>query len=138
MNHQNIKFLHSLGDGQLEEIISYNKLSNLVKESMAAKKSGQSEFSSYSGIVDHQGPLNDPKYHGSSYNLLVDWDDGTQMWELLNMIAKQDPVTLAKYDHDHDLLNKPGWKFLWRTAKCHQFVNAIMNAIKRRGMANQV
>ena len=60
------------------------------------------------------------------------------MWELLNMIAKQDPVTLAKYAHDHDLLNKPGWKFLRRTAKRHQFVNAIMNEIKKRGMANQV
>ena len=35
------------------------------------------------------------------------------------MMAKQDPVTLARYAHDHDLLNKPGWKFLWRTAKCH-------------------
>ena len=140
MNHQKIKFLLSLGDGQLEEIISYNKLSNLVTESMAAEESGQSEFSSYSGIVDHQGPLksHDPKYHGSSYNVLVDWDDGMQMWEMLNMIAKQDPVSLAKYAHDHDLLNKPGWKFLRWTAKSYQFVNVIMNAIKRRGMANQV
>ena len=102
---------------------------------MAAKESGQSEFSSYSGIVDHQGPLksHDPKYRGSLYNVLVDWDDGMQMWEPLNMIAKQDPVTLTKYAHDHDLLNKPGWKFLQRTAKRYQFVNVIMNAIKRRG-----
>ena len=38
MNHQKIKFLLSLGDGQLKEIISYNKLSNLVTELMAAKE----------------------------------------------------------------------------------------------------
>ena len=31
-NHQQIKFLLSLGDGQLEEIISYNELSNLVND----------------------------------------------------------------------------------------------------------
>ena len=88
---------------------------------MAAEESGQSEFSSYSGIVDHQGLLksHNPKYHGSSYNVLVAWDDSMQMWELLNVIAKQDPVTLARYAHDHDLLNKPGWKFLWQTAKHH-------------------
>ena len=43
MNHQKIKFLLSLGDRELEEIISYNKLSDLVTESMAAKNSGQSE-----------------------------------------------------------------------------------------------
>ena len=60
------------------------------------------------------------------------------MWELLNMMAKQDLVTLARYAHDPDLLNKPGWKFLQQTAKHHRFVNVIMNAIKRRGMANQV
>ena len=32
-------------------------------------------------------------------------------------MAKQDPVTLARYAHDNDLLNEPGWKFLRRTAK---------------------
>ena len=85
MNHQKIKFLLSLGDRQLEEIISYNELSDLVTELMVAKESGQSEFSSYSRIVDHQGPLklHDQKYCGSSYNVLIAWDDGTQMWELL-------------------------------------------------------
>ena len=121
MNHQKIEFLLSLGDGQLEEIISYNELSNLVTESMAAKESGQSECFSYSGIADHQGPLkaHGPKYCGSSYNVLVTWDDSMQTWEPLNMMAKQDPVTLARYAHDHDLLNKPGWKFLRQTAKHH-------------------
>ena len=140
MNHQKIKFLLSLGDRQLEEIISYNELSDLVTELMAAKESGQSECFLYSRIADHQGPLkaHDLKYHGSSYNVLVTWDDGMQTWEPLNMMVKQDPVMLARYAHDHDLLNKPGWKFLRWTAKHHQFVNVIMNAIKRRGMANQV
>ena len=32
-------------------------------------------------------------------------------------MAKQDPVTLARYAHDNGLLNEPGWKFLRRTAK---------------------
>ena len=83
MNHEKIKFLLSLGDRELEEIISYNELSDLVTELMAAKESGQSECFSYSGIADHQGPLkaHGPKYHGSSYNVLVMWDDGMQTWE---------------------------------------------------------
>ena len=107
---------------------------------MAAKESGQSECFSYSGITNHQGPLkaHDLKYHGSLYNVLVTWDDSMQMWVPLNMMVKQDPVMLARYAHDHDLLNKPGWKFLQQTTKRHRFVNVIMNAIKRRGMANQV
>ena len=97
-NHNQIKFLLSLGDGQLEEIVSYNELSNLVTKSMAAKESGQQDVMPYSGILDHQGPLkqHDPRYKGSLYNVLVNWDDGTQMWEPLNIIGKQDPITLAQ------------------------------------------
>ena len=73
-NHQQIKFLLALGDGKLEEIISHNELSNLVTESLSAKESGQQDLISYAGILDDQGPLksHDPKYKGSSYNVLVD------------------------------------------------------------------
>ena len=96
-NHQQIKFLLVLGDDKLEKIISYNEHSDLVTESLAAKESGQQDIISYAGILDHQGPLknHDSKYKGSSYNVLVDWDDKTQMWEPLNTMAKEDPGTLA-------------------------------------------
>ena len=56
-NHDQIKFLLALGDGQFEELISYNELSSLVTELMATKESGQQDVASYSGILDHQGPL---------------------------------------------------------------------------------
>ena len=73
-NHQQIKFLLALGDGKLEEIMSYNELNDLVTESLAAKESGQQDLISYVGILDHQGPLknHDPKYKGSSYNVFED------------------------------------------------------------------
>ena len=139
-NHQQIKFLLVLGDGKLEEIISYNELIDLVTESLAAKESGQQDLISYAGILDHQGPLesHDPKYKGSSYNVLVDWDDKTQMWEPLNTMAKQDPVTLACYAHDNGLLSEPGWKFLCHIAKCQWFLNVIVNSVKRHTDPNQV
>ena len=47
----------------------------------------------------------------------MDWDDGTQTWEPLNVIVKQDPITLAWDAFDNGLLNKPGWKFLCHMAK---------------------
>ena len=77
-NHGQIKFLIALCDSQLEEIISYNELSDLAMESLQAKESGHHEFMHYSGILDHQQPLksHDPKYKGSSYNVRVNWDDG--------------------------------------------------------------
>ena len=139
-NHNQIKFLLALGDGQLEELISYNELSDLVTESMATKESGQQDIASNSEILDRQGPLkaHNPQYKGSSYNVLVSWDDGSQTWDPINLIGKQDPVTIARYGHDNGLLNKPGWKFLQCTAKRQRFINVIMNAIKRRNDANQV
>ena len=99
---------------------------------MVAKESRQQDAMPYSGILDHQGPLkqHDPRYKGSSYNVLVNWDDGTQTWEPLNIIGKQDPVTLAQNDHDNGLLNQPGWKFLHRTAKCQRFLNTVLNSAK--------
>ena len=54
------------------------------------------------------------------------------------MMAKQDPVTIACYTHDHGLLEQPSWKFLCRIAKCQCFVNSIMNAIKCCKDPNQV
>ena len=52
-NHSQIKFLLALSDGQLEEIISYNELSDLVTESLTAKESGQQDVIPFSGIKDH-------------------------------------------------------------------------------------
>ena len=55
-NHQQIKFLLALGDGKLEEIISYNELNNLVTESLAAKESGQQDLISYAGYWTIEDP----------------------------------------------------------------------------------
>ena len=80
----------------------------------------------------------DPKYKGSLYNVLVQWDDGTQTWEPLNFMGKQDPMTLSCYTHDKGMLNKPGWKFLCLTAKRQRFVNVILQSMKRHTDPNQV
>ena len=132
-NHQQIMFLLSLGDGELEDLISYNKLCDLITEQMESKGTGYGETHTFKSILDHQGPLkcHDPKYKGSQWNVLVTWDDGTQTWEPLNIIGKHDEITLAKYAKENDLLSKPGWKFHRKTAKRQQFLNVALNAIKR-------
>ena len=118
-NHSQIKFLQSLGDGELKELISYNKLCDLITEQMVPKAEGYGEMHTFKSILDHQGPLKHhyPKYKGSQWNVLVDWDDGTQTWEPLNIISKYDEITLAKNAQNNDLLSKLGWKFLHKMAK---------------------
>ena len=139
-NHSQIKFLLSLGDGELEELISYNKLCDLITDQMVPKAEGYGEMHTFKSILDHQGPLkrHDPKYKGSQWNVLVAWDDGTHTWEPLNIISKCDEITLAKYAKDNDLLSKPGWKFLRKTAKRQRFLNVALNALKRRRDPTQI
>ena len=61
-NHQKIKFHLSLGDGELEELISYGELSDLVEKRMAEEESNPDElyyaFKSVEGFSgrDEMGP----------------------------------------------------------------------------------
>ena len=139
-NHQQIKFLLAMGDGELEELIEYNRLCDLITEQMQPTSAGDGNLQTFKGVLDHQGPLkrHDPKYKGSQWNVLIDWDDGTQTWEPLNLMGKYDEITIAKYAQDNDLLNKPGWKFLRGTAKRQRLLHVALNAIKRRKDPNQV
>ena len=110
-DHQRIKFLCNVGD--TEEIIAYNNLSHLV-EQYNETKDGQDAKYAFSEILDHEGPLNKThnNYKGSSFNVYVKWDDGSKSWEPLSTIANDDPLTVARYAQEHDLLNIPGWKRL--------------------------
>ena len=98
-DHQMIKFLHALGDGELEDPISYNEPSDLISKQQQSHVNGHQELLGFHHVSDHQGPLksHDPHYKGSSWNLSIQWDDGTVTWELLNKIAKFDPVTITIY-----------------------------------------
>ena len=102
------------GDGELEELISYNELSNLISEQQQAHLDGQQELMGFHKISDHQGPLKsqDPLYKGSLWNVAIHWDDSMVTWEPLNEIAKFDPVTVAFYGQQHDLLSLPHGAFL--------------------------
>ena len=113
-NHHNIKFLLELGDGETEEIISYVELSDIIEQQIENDMNNPDHVWFFKQILDHQGPLKpkDPGYNGSTYNLKVLWDDGSETWEPLSIIAKDDPVTCAVYGKQNGLLSKPGWKRL--------------------------
>lgn len=63
--------------------------------------------------------MTDTTSKGTSYSVLVLWEDGFETFEPLSVIAKEDPITCAKYSKDKDLLlDKPGWKSLKQIASC--------------------
>jgi hypothetical protein len=130
-NHQNIKFLVEIGEGKFDEIITYNTLSNIIEEQQDAVIDDDEKKWTYTSIKDHQGPLkqNHPDYKGSSYNVLVQWEDGSETYEPLNIMIKDDPVCLAAYAEENDLLETPGWK---------QLKNIVKNKPKLDRMVNQM
>jgi hypothetical protein len=68
----------------------------------------------FKDVIGHQGPLrkSHKDYKGSLYNVLLLWDDGSETYEPLTMVIKDDPITLAAYTRKHSFLNEPGWKRL--------------------------
>ena len=68
------------------------------------------ELFKFRAIIGHQGPLaaSDPDWKGSKYNVQVEWKSGEITYELLSIIAVDDPVTCAAYAKENALLALEG------------------------------
>jgi hypothetical protein len=107
--------LVQLWGGELEEVISYNVLCNLIEEQMEAELNSMSEqHFTFNRINAHKGPLkpDDTFYKGFSYNLLVQWTSGEETREPLGAMIKDDHIMVAAYAKEQGLLDTPGWKKL--------------------------
>jgi len=103
--HQKIKFLVEKGSGNVEEIMAYAELSALIEAQREEEFLNPDRPWIYKDIIGHEGPLTskDPKYKGCIYNVLVQWEDGSETYEPLTLIKKDDPVTCAKYGKDNEI-----------------------------------
>jgi len=104
---ERIKFLCSVGEKEKEELIAYNEILDYLQR----QEQGETVWK-FRRITAHEGPLNkhDASYKGSSYNIMVEWENGEITSEPLNVIASDDPVTCAIYARENNLLDLPGWK----------------------------
>ena len=109
------KFMIALGDGNMDEIVSYNEMIDAVNKRLGENKEPGNDAHEVlwflESIVDHK--LNSDK---KTYSVKVKWSTGEETWEPLKIIAEDDPVTCAKYGKDNDLLDLPGWKRFKRLA----------------------
>jgi hypothetical protein len=111
-----IHFLCSMNDDQFKEIMSYNDLLHSLE------KDGETEdivWRFFRRITGHQSPLTpkDKDWKGSSYNVMIEWENGEITTEPLAIIAADDPVTCAIFARDNNLLDLAGWKRFKGTAK---------------------
>ena len=96
------KYLVSLGDGDREEIMTYNDILNLVENSLSENPDDHAW--TFEEILDHR------KKARGAYDILVKWTTGEETWEPLTWIGQQDPITVAKYAKACNLLDENGWK----------------------------
>ena len=104
---ENINFIFDIGNGKVEELISYNQLLEHLENAQDHDMGMDQELYRFRAIIGHQGPLlaSDPDWKGSKYNVQVEWETGEITFEPLSIIAADDPVTCAAYAKENDLLD---------------------------------
>jgi hypothetical protein len=101
-----------VGEDGYEESLSYTELCDIIEQQHEDELNNSKRHWVFKEILEHQGPLepSDPEYNDSPWNVKILWDDGTTSVEPLNSVAKDNPVSYAKYAKENDLLNTEGWK----------------------------
>ena len=117
-----------------------NELSYIIEKQHLEELTPEERLYIFKQILDHQGPLkpNHPNYKASSWNVRMEWEDSSIMFEPLDMVAKDDPYGCAKYAKERNLLETAGWKCFKRlarhTKKMNRMAKQAMEASKRTGL----
>jgi hypothetical protein len=118
-----------MNNDQFEDILSYNASIRHIE-----KDAEDSTVWKFKRITAHEGPLNHKhkNWKGSTYNVMVEWEDGSKTSEPLTIIAAGDPVTCAIYAKENGLLAKPGWKRFKSIARRQKKMFRMANQAKLR------
>ena len=137
---ENINFILDIGNGKIEELISFNQLLEHLENAQDHDMGMDQELYRFRAIIGHQGPLlaSDPDWKGSKYNVQVEWETGVIIFEPLSIIAADDPVTCAAYAKENDLLALEGWRRFRSLAKKDKvFARAIKQSKIRQVRRSQ-
>ena len=127
-----IKFKVKYDKDDLEDILTYNDIMNFIQRE-TTEEDGQ--LWKFRRIVGHQGPLthrDKGQYKQCKYNVCIEWENGERSYEPLKSIKASDPITLALYAKENNLLDTDGWKELRPYAKRTKKMIRTINQIKLR------
>ena len=108
----NINFILDIGEGKVEELITYNQLLDHLEQAEEQDNSMDQELYKFRAIIGDEGPLKvaDPNWKDSSkWNAQIEWETGEITFEPLSVIAADDPITCAAYAKEKNLYNLDGW-----------------------------
>ena len=70
--------------------------------------------------------------------MLVEWETGETMYEPLDLIASDDPLTCAEYAKQNNLIDTPGWKRFCRYAKSEKKLQRLINQAKLKNYRRDI
>ena len=73
---KNVNFILDIGNGKVEELISYTQLLDHLETAQNNDWGMDKEFFKFGAIIGHKGPLKatDPDWKGSKYNVQMEWE----------------------------------------------------------------
>ena len=126
-DNQVTKLLVEVPDSKVDRLMDYHDLLDAL-QSQSFKEDGE-EYFHLTHISAHQGPLDnkDKHYMGSKWNVLVHWEDGSDSYEPLHIMAKDAPDLMAQYALEKGLLDEDGWKQFRRRARNQKVLKRKVN-----------
>ena len=79
---QKLNYILGIGNGKLEEIISYNQLVDHLEAAANEDNEISDDLFKFRALIGHRGPLKptDPNWKGCKFNVLVDWETGEKTY----------------------------------------------------------
>ena len=95
----NINFILDIGEGKVEELITYSQLLDHLEQGDEQDNFMDQELYRFRAIIGHEGSLkvSDPNWKGGKWNVQIEWETGEITFEPLSVIAADDPITCAAY-----------------------------------------
>ena len=80
----NINFVLDIGNGKVEELLSYNQLIEHIENAQDHDMGKDQELYRFRAIIGHHLLASDPDWKGSKYNVRVEWETGEITFEPLS------------------------------------------------------
>ena len=108
----NINFILDIGEGKVEELITYNQLLDHLEQAEEEDNFMVQELYIFRAIIGHEGPLKatDPNWKGSKWIVQIEWETGEIAFQPSSVIAADDPITCAAYAKEKNLYTLDGSK----------------------------
>ena len=82
----------------------------VIQEALLSRKDDAAQEWTISKVLDH-------RTIGKTMEVYVEWKDGDKSWEPMEVIRKDDPIALASYAKEKDLVYSPGWRWARKLVK---------------------